>query len=170
MKILLMCVLMLFPLFPRAADVKVFKGDFEVALSGQLDAAETGGSLRFGSFISDYLQVGVDMDYLGNDLYSQFALGMFVSRLFETSTYLFPYVGGGMELGVYDPKSVSAGAAGGDSGLGVTLMLGMKYFLANHLSLNTEVKFSYSSADAYLKDNAASDTAYRLQVGISYYW
>lgn len=163
-KLLFICIL--FSVFClQAQEIKINKGDFEVAASGEFNQAVLGGQIRFGSFVADYIQLGVDLVYYDTERVNRFSLGTFMSYTFETQTYLLPYVGGKLALSSLDPEEGE-----GESGLDFTLLFGLKYFVADNVSLNTELHLGYAAADTYIDGDEATDTDYGVTIGLSYYW
>lgn len=149
----------------HAQDLKLQKGDFEVTGSGTFNQAKLAGDLRFGAFIMDYLQLGIDLGYQDTDILNRFSLGTYVYWMFETQTYFLPYVGSGISL-----SSLEGDSGFSDSGLDFSLFFGLKYYLADNVSLNTEFKGAFSSAETFIKDNEASSSDYGITIGLSYYW
>ncbi|WFB36004.1 hypothetical protein P3T73_17770 [Kiritimatiellota bacterium B12222] len=165
MKRLLFLLAFIFTCSLSAQDLNIFKGNFEVTGQGYLNQGSFGGDVRFGSFIADYVQIGVDLSYEDNDVFNRFSLGAYVNRLFETNTYLIPYVGVGLAMGSLDPEFVE-----GNSGVDIALFMGVKYFISENVSLNTELDFAYSTSETFVKDGEATDSDYGLTIGLSYYW
>jgi len=161
----LTCLSLLFALTLPAQQVKLNKGDFEIATSGLLDQSELGGTLRFGAFVQDYIQIGLDLEYQGNDFLDRFSVGAFGLMLIETETYLLPYVGGSLSLASLNPDGDS-----GNSGMAFALIGGLKYYLADNVALNGELLIGVSSDDTYLDSGKASDTYVGLRFGFSYLW
>lgn len=149
----------------HAQDLKLQKGDFEVAGSASLNQAQLDGNLRFGAFVMDYVQWGIDLGYQDNDLLNRFSLGTYVYWMYETQTYVLPYVGAGISLSSLD---VDGGES--DSGVDFSLFFGFKYYVAYNVSLNTEFKVAYGSASTFIDDNKSSSSDYGIRVGLSYYW
>ncbi len=149
----------------QAQDLKLNKGDFEVSGSGEFNQAVLGGGVRFGSFVADYVQLGVDLTYYDTDLVNRFSLGTYMLYMFETQTYALPYVGGKIALSSLEPD-----AGENESGLDFTLLFGLKYYVADNVSLNTEVHVGYSSAETYIDNDEATSSDYGVTLGISYYW
>lgn len=163
-KLLLICAL-LFTFSLQAQDLKIHKGDFEISGSGDLNQAVMGAEVRFGSFIADYIQLGVDLTYVDTDLLTRFSLGAYSLYMFETQTYALPYAGAKISLSSLEPDGGE-----NESGLDFALLFGLKYYVADNVSLNTEVHVGYSSADTYIDNDKASSSDYGLTIGMSYYW
>lgn len=149
----------------HAQQLNIYKGDFEVSGSGQFTQAQLGGEIRFGSYVMDYVQVGTALSYQDTDLLTQFSLGAYVIRLFETQTYFLPYAGSKLAF-----SSLDADSGLSNSGVALSLLGGVKYYFADNVSLNTEVYVSYGSEQTFIKDNMTSDSDYGLTLGISYCW
>lgn len=155
----------LFGISAYSQEIKVYQGDFEVSGSAEYTQSQLGGHFRLGTYVSDYLQVGVEAGILDSDPLSRFALGAYVQYLFETQTYLLPYLGSGLGL-----SSLDVDGGDSESGIDFKLFTGMKYFLPENLSLNFELYMAFGSADTYIDKDKASDSDYGLTVGLSYCW
>lgn len=149
----------------QAQDLKLLKGDFEVEGRAAFDQRELAGEFRFGAFVRDYVQIGIDLTYSDTDRLNRFSLGTYFLWMFETNTYFLPYAGSGLSLSSLD---VDGGVS--DSGLDFFLFAGLKYYVADNVSLNTEVKVSYSTAETFFDDDEVTNSDYGLRIGLSYYW
>ncbi len=153
------------PLFASAQRLNVYKGDYEVAGSGSFDLAQLGMDLRFGAFIRNYLQIGGNVEWLDTDSLTRSYFGGYALHLYETRTYLLPYIGAGLGLG-----SLEADSGFSESGLELSFFFGMKYFLTDNVAVNTEVRLGLSSADTYLSDDRAESNDIAVRIGLSYLW
>lgn len=160
--LLLLCLL---PLAASAQNLKLNRGDFEASGSAWLDQAELGFSTRFGMFVHDYLQAGVDVTWADSDFATRTRLGIYSFRIVETRSYWLPYFGGGLGYGSVDIDGLDS-----ESGVELTLFGGVKYYLADNVSLNSELAFGLSTGDTYISDDDLESTRIGLTVGISYLW
>lgn len=162
---LFLFISMFFALSLPAQQLKVYKGDFEIATAVMMSRAELAGQVRFGAFVMDYLQIGLELGYQDTDFFSQGSFGVYGLTLVETRTYLLPYYGGGLYFSTLDPPV-------GDSfsGLDFRIFGGVKYFISDNVSLNTEVTLGYSTDDTYIKSTETTSSDISLRVGISYLW
>lgn len=149
----------------QAQNLKIFQGDYEINGSAQLSQAALGGEFSLGTFIQDYLQVGGDAAFFDSDFYTRYSIGAYVSLLFDTGTYWLPYVGSGLKLAALEPVFLEK-----ETGIELEIFGGVKYFLADNVSLNTEIRLGVSSADTYLENDEYANTDYRVNIGLSYYW
>lgn len=162
---LFLCLFMFFTLSLPAQQLKLNKGDFEVATSALFNRAELSGNVRFGAFIQDYLQLGLDAGYQNTDFFTRTSLGAYIMALVETRTYFLPYYGGGLYYSSLDPN-----VGGSLSGLDLRVFGGVKYYMADNVSLNAELTIGYSTDDTYIKDSETNSSDIGVQVGISYLW
>ncbi|MEX2381107.1 MAG: hypothetical protein WD490_01890 [Opitutales bacterium] len=162
---LLLFISMFFALSLPAQQLKIHKGDFEVATAAMFSRAELAGNFRFGAYVQDYIQLGLDVGYQETDFFSKSSIGAYLLALVETRTYFLPYYGGGLYYSSLDSPV-------GDSFSGVDLRLfgGIKYYVADNVSLNTELLIGYSTDDTYIKSSETTSSDISLRVGISYLW
>lgn len=162
---LLLFISMFFALVLPAQQLKIHKGDFEVATSAMLSRAELSGNIRLGAFVQDYVQIGLALGYQDTDFYSRGSFGAFALSLVETRTYFLPYYGGGLYYSTLDSPM-------GDSfsGLDFRIFGGVKYYVTDNVSLNTELGVGYSTDDTYIEGSKTTQSDISLRVGISYFW
>jgi len=165
MKHLLSFIVLLFLMPAFSQDIKISKGDFEANVSSILSRGEIDLETRFGAFIADYLQVGLDVGYTDTDFLSRLDLGVYGTRFFETRTYAIPYAGLGMGYSTLD-----GGGEGDFSGVSFSLLLGVRYYLAENVALNTEVRSAWATDKTFIDSDRAVDTEFSLRVGLSYLW
>jgi opacity protein-like surface antigen len=146
-------------------QIRINKGDFDATGSAELSQAELGLDLRWGAFIADYRQLGIQVGYADTDLLTQMGLGAYYLQFFETNTYALPYVGGGLGF-----NSLSPDFGSDTSGLAVSLILGVRYYFSSSVALNTEFRVAWSSDDTFIDDTEATDSDFRLGVGLTYLW
>jgi len=139
------------------------KGDMEVSGSAGFTDYEIATQARLGIFIQDYTQVGVKLDWSDTDFATRTRLAFFGYYLFETREYWLPYVGSSLGY-----ANVDADVGGSESGMELTLFTGIKYYLADNVSLNTEVGFGFSSGDTYLTNDGSESSEISLRIGFSY--
>lgn len=166
MKNILALLLLLSPLCASAQVLKLNQGHMEASGSGWFNSREMGFSSRVGYFVQDYLQVGVQADWASSDFIDRVSLGVYGFYLYETSSYLLPYYGGGLGYGSVDID----GLAESESGVELTLFAGLKYYLADNVTLNTELYVGASTGDTYISDDDLESTDIGLTIGLSYLW
>ncbi|MGA0334302.1 MAG: outer membrane beta-barrel protein [Kiritimatiellia bacterium] len=149
----------------HAQQLKIYEGDYELSGTGEYNQSQTGGNFRLGVYVNDYLQVGIDAGMSDSEIFNRLSLGAYVQYLFETQTYLLPYIGTGLGMSSLD---VDGGQS--ESGVDFKLLTGLKYFLADNVSLNTEIYFVFGTAETFIDENKLSDSDYGLTLGISYSW
>lgn len=161
-------VLFLFSVLPVLAHSQVLKlnqGDFEVAGSAVIDRAEIGFNARVGTFIMDYIQVGGNVQWIDSNFATRTGLNLYGIRLYETGTYFLPYAGASLGFG-----SLDFDFGGSNNGLELHAIGGVKYYLADNVSLNTELSLGVSTDDTFLGDKKTESTEVALRVGISFFW
>lgn len=149
----------------QAQDLQIKQGDHEFNGSANFNQAAFGGNFRMGIFFTDGLQLGGEVNYFDSDFYIRYSAGAFVSMHFDNGSYWIPYIGSGLHLAALEPVFLEK-----ETGVEFEIFGGVKYFLADNVSVNTELRLGYSSANTYLEDNEYTDTDYRLNIGLSYYW
>jgi len=149
----------------HAQDLRLYKGDMEVSGSGEFTQSQLGANIRFGSFIKDYMQIGVELSALDTEFIDRFALGLYIQYLFETQTYFLPYIGSGIAASTLDAELGDS-----ESGAEFSLFTGLKYYMADNVSLNTEIFVAYSSGETFVDDYQAADSDYGVTIGLSFYW
>jgi len=164
-KILLVALCLFSFSWGTAQEIKILKGDMETNFSFSYDQGELGGDLKLGAFVSDYIQIGLEGGYQDTDFLTQTDLGIYLLRFFETGTYTLPYVGVGTGF-----ASLDGSAGESNSGAAFSLILGLRYYLADNVALNTEFRSAWASGEAFIDGNSASDTEFSLGIGLSYLW
>jgi opacity protein-like surface antigen len=158
---------MFFAISVSAQQLKLNKGDFEIATSGMFNRAEFSGDFRFGAFIADYVQLGLDIGYVDTDFFTRYSLGAYIMGLVETRTYFLPYYGLGLAFSSLEPAIEGSRSS---SGLDFKLFGGVKYYVADNVSLNTELGVGFSTENTYIKDSSTTSSDISLRVGLSYLW
>ncbi len=156
---------MLLPFFSQAQVLKLNKGDFEVAGSANIDGNTIGFEARFGAFVADYIQTGINAKWEDSNFGTRAALNLYLIRLFETRTYFLPYAGASLGFG-----SLDYDFGGSESGVEFQLITGVKYYIADNVTLNSELTFGISSGETFQGNNEMDDTEIALRVGIGYLW
>jgi opacity protein-like surface antigen len=90
---------------------------------------------------------------------------VYMVDLFETNTYLLPYAGGSLGYGSLD---IDGGKS--ESGVEFALIGGLKYYMDDNVSLNTELLAGYSTSDSYLGNKGGDASKIQLTLGISFLW
>jgi hypothetical protein len=149
----------------QAQEIKINKGDLELNLSTALNQGEVSADVHFGAFVSDYMLWRVDVGYMDTEFLSTTQAGLSAIRFFETRTYTLPYIGLGAG---YNSLEGMSGVE--TSGVEMSLILGLRYYMAENVALNTEVKTAWSSEETFIDGSQTTDTDYRLRIGLSYLW
>jgi len=148
-----------------AQQLLLNEGDFEAGGSGMIDSDALSGSARFGAFILDYLQLGGKLDLADNDVATRVGLSVYLIKLFETNTYLIPYLGGSIGYASLDVSGDKS-----ESGAESALIGGLKYYMADNVSLNSEVTAGYSSGETFLDEDGGDTFKLMLTIGIGFHW
>ena len=162
---LLLMLVSVLPVLAHSQVVKLNEGDYEVSGSAILNRSEVGFNARIGTFVMDYIQVGVNAQWIDTNFATRTGLNIYGIRLFETGTYFLPYAGGSLGFGSLDFDFGSSG-----SGLELQAIGGVKYYLTDNVSLNTELTLGVSTDDTFLGDKETESTEIAIRVGISYLW
>lgn len=149
----------------HAQNLKIEQGDFEVSGSARWDRSAVGFDVRLGTFVDHYIQAGVYGDWMDDNYATRTGLGVYLIHLFETRTYALPYAGASLGFG-----SLDFNFGDSESGVELQFLAGLKYFLADNVSLNTELNFGVSSGDTFMGDRKTESTDVGLRVGISFFW
>lgn len=88
--------------FAHAQNLKLEKGDIEVAGSARWDRSTVGFDVRLGTFVDHYIQAGVYGDWMDNNYATRTGLGIYFIHLYETRTYFLPYLGASIGFGSLD--------------------------------------------------------------------
>lgn len=165
MKLYISLLAFLFGTVGLAQDININKGDFELKLASAFDQGQFNVDAHFGAFVADYTQWRLDVGYTDTDFFTQSRAGVTALRFFETRTYTIPYVGLGLGYTSVDsPNGLE------NTGAEFSLILGLRYYLAENVALSTELKTAYATDDAYIDGTSVTDTDYRLGIGLSYLW
>jgi opacity protein-like surface antigen len=148
-----------------AQVLKLNRGDIEFAGYGQFDAGASALQFRLGAYTEDYLQVGTNIVYQDSNFAERMAFNLFVLGLFETRTYILPYVGAALGYGTLD---ITGGSD--RSGAEFYLLSGLKYYLADNVTLNTELHYAFGSSKTFLGNRKLESSEVSLRVGIGYVW
>ncbi len=148
-----------------AQQVMLNKGTFEVGGSAQLDSDVLAASARFGAFVKDYLQVGIKLDLADSARATRVGLSAYGIHLFETNTYVLPYVGGSLGFATLD-----SGVGSSETGAEIALLGGLKYYMADNASLNTELSIGFGSGDTFLDDRRGDSSKVLLTIGLGFHW
>jgi len=146
-------------------EIKLNKGDFEVNLGSTFSQGEIDVEAGFGAFLADYSLLRLDLGYSDTQPLDRSSLGVSLVRFFETRTYTIPYVGIGLGY-----VTITDGAEEDLSGAEFSLLLGLRYYLAENVGLNAEFKTAYATEEAYLDGAEPVDTDYGFRIGLSYLW
>ncbi|MCC5850835.1 MAG: outer membrane beta-barrel protein [Verrucomicrobia bacterium] len=159
----LICILA--PLFSHAQMLKLNKGDFEIAGSATVNSNTIGFETRFGAFVADYIQTGINAKWADTNFGTRAAFNLYMINLFETRTYFIPYAGASIGFG-----SLDYDFGGSESGVEFQLIGGVKYYFADNVSLNTELTIGISSGETFQGNNEMDDTEIALRVGLGFLW
>jgi len=146
-----------------AQVLKLNRGDIELAGFGQFDAGNKTLELRLGTFAEDYRQIGTNIVYQDSNFAERISFSLYVLQLFETRTYFLPYVGAALGFGTLD---ISGGSD--KSGAEFYLIGGLKYYMSDNVSLNSELHYGFGSSETFLGDRKLESSEISLRIGIGY--
>lgn len=148
----------------NAQHLPIYSGNSEISTAGLFDAGRTEFSFRYGRYIDHLVQMGFYVNFEDSSFYTRTALGALFTRSFDTPTYLIPYVGAGLGYGQIE--------RGGEDNTGIelTFLLGLRYFISNNVSLNGEFHAGVSSDDTFLDNAEVDSVGMGFRFGLSYSW
>jgi hypothetical protein len=148
----------------RAQHLPIYYGHSEISGAGTFHGGRSEVAFRYGRYIENLVQMGFYAEFLDSSFYTRTAIGALFLRSFDTPTYLIPYVGAGIGYGHFERGEIDA------SGVELSLLVGLRYFMTNNVSLNGEFHIGVSSDDTFL-DNAQSDSlGMGFRFGLGYSW
>ena len=167
-------LIMVLAIFSASANAQnITKGFKQVELVVNYDPDTYSGSEfyaegSYGYFFRDYLMVGVGLAYLKDDYVTAFNPQLFAEKLFPVGSPFVPFVTAG--IGYYssdidiDSTSVSQSAfiIGGGGGV--------KYFVNESVAIQGRARYLYATDDVFSDKDDASDTDFRIDVGIIFYF
>ena len=167
-RLILFCSLCLFcSTAAFAQQIKLNQGDQDITFSAAFNSGELGADLRWGRFFQDYFQYGVEIGYADDDFVSQTGIGLYLLRYFETNTYTIPYLGVGLGYGAL---SSDANDEVDFSGGAFALIFGIRYYIADNVAINTELRGAAGTDDIFIDGSEGADSDFSLNIGFTYLW
>ncbi|MCC5844219.1 MAG: hypothetical protein JJU05_08215 [Verrucomicrobia bacterium] len=148
----------------RAQHLPIYYGHSEISGAGNFHGGRSEFSFRYGRYIENLVQMGFYADYLDSSFYSRTAMGALFIRSFDTPSYLIPYVGAGLGYGQFERGDIDA------SGIELSFLLGLRYFMTNNVSLNGEFHVGVSSDDTFLDGSDLDSIGMGFRFGLGYSW
>jgi len=148
----------------RAQHLPIYFGHSEISGSGTFHGGRSEVSFRYGRYIENLVQMGFYVDFLDSSFYTRTAMGALFLRSFDTPTYLIPYVGAGLGYGQFERGEIDA------SGVELSFLVGLRYFMTNNVSLNGEFFVGVSSDDTFLDNSQSDSLEMGFRFGLGYSW
>lgn len=145
----------------------IAKGTSELGLSGTLDfETEFGmsaqGSLFYGYFIQDALQIGGLVDFRKDDDFNAWSLGPRVEYNFDIGIEMVPFAAASLRFTTVDGPSEygdkTALVLGGEAGL--------KFFLNEYFAISGALKLDLATDDLYPNDDDFDQHDLRIELGV----
>lgn len=160
-----MCLMMAAVPGLHAQHLPIYAGNSEVSGLGAFNQGRAEISFRYGHYFADTVQLGFYAEFEDSSFYTRTALGALFIKSFDTPTYLIPYLGAGLGYGNLDRSGADA-----ESGVELAVMLGLRYFLSNNVSINTEFHVGVGSSDSLLEDGDPESMSTGIRIGLAYAW
>jgi opacity protein-like surface antigen len=148
----------------RAQHLPIYAGHSEMSTSGFYNQGRLSLNVRFGHYVENLIQVGVYADFHDSSFYTRFGAGGFILRNFDTPSYLIPYVGASLGYGQIERLSED------NNGVELQFLAGIRYFISDNVSINTEFHAGVSSDDTFLDDNEVDSIDLGVRFGLSFSW
>lgn len=148
----------------HAQHLPIYFGNSEISGSASFNSGRYDLNFRFAQYIQDLTQAGMYFEFQDNSFYTRTAIGAVFTRSFDTPTYFIPYVGATLGFG-----SLERGGED-NSGIELAFLVGVRYFLTNNMSLNSELHIGVSSDDTFLDGSGADSLGTGVRFGLSYSW
>ena len=151
----------------------IMEGNKELGLSGSLDFEGSAGGVDieldalYGYFIRNFLEVGGFVNFsreLDGDV-MRYGLGGFAEYHFPVWTQVIPYVG--LSLGL---QFVDVDFAEDESALVFIPRLGIKWFLREYFSIDTNLFFALATDDIYVNDGDLDPYDIGINLGLRIYF
>lgn len=148
----------------KAQHLPIYHRNSEISGLGYFNQGRAELNLRYGHYIDDFVQMGFYVDFQDSSFYTRTGLGALFIRSFDTPTYVIPYVGAGLGYGNLDRGSA------GKSGVELSVLVGLRYFIANNVSLNSELHAAISTDDSFVDNSKAESMNMGIRFGLAYSW
>lgn len=153
------------------------QGTQELGVGGSLDFNDGIAwdlNLSYGWFVKDNWEVGLTLDWNGEDgdVFQDSRIGAFTEYNFSTGTKWVPYVGvaatyasSGDRYDVVNNQTI-----GGTDGFAFTGELGVKYFFRSNMAIYGAVNFSWSPDDVFGVADEIKDNLTQVEIGMRFYF
>lgn len=151
----------------NAPALFIAKGTSELGLSGTFDfETESGmrmqGSLFYGYFIRDALQIGGMVDFQKDDDFTAWSLGPRVEYNADIGVEMVPFAAASLRIATVDGPSEygdkTALVLGGEAGL--------KFFLNEYFAISGALKLDLATDDLYPNDDDFDQHDVRFELGV----
>lgn len=153
-----------------AQAANLLQGNREIGVSGLVDFDTVDDtlidlSLQYGVLLRDALEAGGRVGIRDSDSATLWSLGGFIEYNFLGETEWVPFVGTGVAITSSDVNDRSD-----ETGVGLNLTGGTKYFLSDSVALTTALTFEWATDDVFPTDDGAEDTNWDIEIGMRFYF
>lgn len=156
---------------------QLHKGTHELSVGGNInfsDGVDWDLNLGYGYFVADNWEVGVTLDWDGQDgdLFRDSRIGLFTEYNFATGTKWVPYVGvaGSFASSGDRFNAVNNQKIGGTDGFAFSGELGVKYFFRPSMAIYSAINFSWSPDDVFGVADEIKDNVTKWEIGMRFYF
>ena len=153
-------------------------GTQEFGIGGSVnleDGVEWDLTVSYGVFIRDNWEVGITVDWAGEDgdILRDSRFGLFTEYNFSTGTKFVPFIGVGASYASsgdrFDPTEAD-GTISGVDGVAFTGELGVKYFFRPNIAVAASVNYSWSPDDVFGVADDIGDSLTNIEIGLRVYF
>lgn len=154
-------------------------GTQEFGVAGSLDfdsGIEYDLAFTYGVFIRDNWQVGLTIDWAGEDgdIFQNTRFGLFTEYNFVNRTKFVPFVGLGAAYAVsgdqFDFEQGTTTRVAGVDGIAFTGEIGVKYFFRPNIAVAASVNYNWSPDDVFDIGDEIGDSLTQVEIGMRFYF
>lgn len=154
-------------------------GTQEFGVAGSLDfdsGIEYDLNFTYGVFIRDNWQVGLSVDWAGEDgdILQNTRFGLFTEYNFVNRTKFVPYIGFGASYAAsgdqFDAEDGTTTRIAGVDGIAFTGELGVKYFFRPNIAVAASVNYNWSPDDVFDIGDEIGDSLTQVEIGMRFYF
>lgn len=154
-------------------------GTQEFGVNGSLDfddGVEYDLNFTYGVFIRDNWQVGISIDWAGEDgdILQNTRFGLFTEYNFVNRTKFVPYIGVGAAYAAsgdqFDFADGTTTRVAGVDGIAFSGEIGVKYFFRPTIAVAASVNFNWSPDDVFDIGDEIGDNLTQVEIGMRFYF
>ena len=150
------------------------QGTNELSVAGMIkfDPTDYDLILKYGYFVRDGWEVGVDVAGSDSTGVDTFQLGLFTEYNFRRDQWIVPYVGGSLSfLSASFDSNLDFDTPLDDDSFVVGINTGVKWFLRPYMAIRTGLEFQVASDDIWDSgEQSFKDNVTKINIGMSYYF